>query len=64
MYVVKTYTIFAGLFGSVKIAKADEELGKFINDQAKLGLELVAMTEMNTNSIDYSYKLVFKQKAD
>ncbi len=62
MYVVKTYTIFAGLFGSVKIARADEELAKFLNEQEKLGLELVAMTEINSNSKDFSYKFVFKQK--
>ena len=60
MYKVMTYDIPCGLFG-VKTEKADKELAQFINNQAAEGWELVSLTEINTTSKSFVYKIVFKK---
>ena len=62
MYKVETYEIKTGIFGA-SIAKSDAQLGEFLNAQYAAGWELVAMSEMNSDSKNFQYKLVFKKKA-
>lgn len=60
MYKVMTYEISSGFFG-VKTEKADKELSQFINDQEAEGWEFVSLSEMNTGSRSFVYKMVFKK---
>lgn len=61
MYTVTTYEIKTGLFGGVNMAKADAQIATFINTYEKNGWSLVCMTEMNTDSKSFMYKMVFKK---
>jgi len=60
MYKVVTYEIKTGLFGA-NTAKSDAEMEQFLNKTENDGWCLVSMTEMNTDSRSFIYKMVFKK---
>ncbi len=60
MYQVFTYEVKTGLFGA-NVEKADKQMEDFLNAQEKNGWELVSISEMNTNSKSFVYKMVFKK---
>ena len=60
MYKVVTYEVKTGLFGA-NVAKVDAQMEEYLNSEAKNGWELVTMTEMNTSTKSFVYKMVFKQ---
>ena len=60
MYKVVTYEVKTGLFG-VKMAKVDAEMEEYLNLEEKNGWALVTMTEMDTDTKSFVYKMVFKQ---
>lgn len=60
MYKIVTYEIKTGLFGA-NTAKSDAEMVEFLNAKEKEGWCLVSMTEMDTNSRSFVYKMVFKK---
>ena len=60
MYKVVTYEVKTGLFGA-KTAKVDAQMEEYLNLEEKNGWALVTMTEMNTDTKSFVYKMVFKQ---
>ena len=61
MYNVVTYEVKKGFFGT-NIEKADQEMAEYLNEQEQNGWELVSISEMNTDSKTFVYKMVFKNK--
>ncbi|MBQ8341924.1 MAG: DUF4177 domain-containing protein [Clostridia bacterium] len=62
MYKVISIEFKSGLFGT-NIQKLDDQMSDILNKYEKQGWELVALTEMDTNRKQYSYKFVFKSKS-
>ena len=60
MYQVITYEVKSGFFGA-NTEKTDKQMEEFLNKQESLGWHLVSMTEMNTNSKSWNYKMIFKK---
>jgi len=61
MYKVFTYEVKKGLFGT-NMEKADRAMEEFLNEQDQNGWELVSLSEMNTDTKTFIYKMVFKKK--
>ena len=60
MYKVITYEVKTGFLGT-NTAKCDQQMESFLNEQEKAGWQLVSISEMNTDSRSFVYKMVFKK---
>ena len=60
MYLVTTYEVKSGLFGT-NTMKADNSMTQYLNMQEKNGWILVSMTESNTSGKNFVYKMVFRK---
>ena len=60
MYKVLTYEVKTGMLG-VNMQKADLKMENFLNDMEKDGWQLISLSEMDTNSKSFVYKMVFKK---
>ena len=60
MYKVETCEIKCSVRG-VKVTKMDDRLAEILNQHEAEGWELVTMTELNSKSKNFTFKLVFKK---
>lgn len=61
MYKVFTYEMKKGFFGT-SVEKSDRAMEEFLNEQDQNGWELISISEMNTDTKTFVYKMVFKKK--
>ena len=60
MYKVDLYIMKSGLFGT-KMREENAALAEFLNLQEKNGWHLVSMCQLQSNSNDFQFQLVFRK---
>lgn len=60
MYKVETCEIKSGVFGA-KMAKMDQQLADIMNRYEADGWVFVSMTELGSDSKNFTFKLVFRK---